>query len=200
MIGGIKESDTEDLRSIELVKGGEELGLIQLMDRYRQPIFRFCYRFVFNEAEAADLTEETFVRVFFKARSYRPKAKVSTWVYSIAGNLCRDFLRRQKKFRGNLSLDFSNETGDGPLSGRIASSDGSPDELLLAGDDLSFIQRQIHKLPYKLKFPFVFCVLEGHSYADCADARSISIKTVEMRIYRARKILQEKLSPLSTQF
>lgn len=190
-----------DLPAIERIQKGDEQGLVVLMERHRESIFRFCYRFVANEADAAELTEETFVRVFQNARKFRPKAKVVTWIFSIAGNLCRDFLRRSKKRRADVSLSSSVAGSENlELLDVVESKERSPDQDAVAGEVLSAIEAAIASLPHALKFPFIFCVLEDHSYDDCAEVLNTNRKTVEMRIYRARKALRQELQHLLTKF
>lgn len=187
-----------DFHALERVRQGDEQGLIELMSRHREPLFRFVYRFVHNQADAEELTEETFVRVYRKAESYRPRAKVSTWMYTIAGNLCRDFLRREKKRRGDLSLQLPvggerrRELGD-----RLAAEGRDPEAEAVSRETLAVVEAAIDALPHKLKVPFVFCVLEEHAYDECADMLGVNRKTVETRIYRARKLLRAELSSLS---
>lgn len=200
MIDAARAMDT-DLLAIERIRSGDEQGLVELMERHRESVFRFCYRFVSNETEAADLAEETFVRVFQNASKFRPRAKVVTWIFSIAGNLCRDFLRRGKKRRNDVSLSSTVAGSESlELADVVESDDRSPDQNAIANESLSAIESAIASLPYKLKFPFIFCVLEGHSYDECAEALDTNRKTVEMRIYRARKALRQDLSHLSNFF
>lgn len=186
-----------DLHALERVRKGEEQGLIDLMARHREPLFRFVYRFVHNEADAAELTEETFFRVYRKVNTYRPRAKVSTWMYAIASNLCRDFLRREKKRRGDLSLqrpvdaDRKRDLGD-----RLASDAPDPEAAAVSHETLAAVEEAIHALPHRLKIPFVFCVLEGHAYDVCAEMLGVNRKTVETRIYRARLRLRKALAPI----
>lgn len=194
MTNAARAMDT-DLPAFERVQSGDEQGLVELMERHRESVYRFCYRFVSNETDAAELAEETFVRVYQNAGKFRPKAKVATWIFTIAGNLCRDALRKGKRRRSEVSLS-SLVWGTESLEREdvIASKDRSPDESAVASESLSTIENAIASLPYPLKFSFIFCVLEGNSYDDCAEALGLNRKTVEMRIYRARKSLRESLS------
>lgn len=190
-----------DLQAIERVQAGEEQGLVELMERHRESIFRFCFRFAPNETDAADLTEETFVRVFQNACKFRPRAKVVTWIFSIAGNLCRDFLRRGKKRRNDVSLSSQVSGAERlELGDLVESKERSPDQDAVSSEVLSAIEAAIAALPYALKFPFIFCVLEEHSYDDCAEVLNTNRKTVEMRIYRARKVLRGQLTEFSSTF
>lgn len=187
-----------DFWAIRRVKSGDENGLVELMERHRESVFRFCYRFVANETDAADLTEETFVRVFQNAAKFRPRAKVVTWLFSIAGNLCRDFLRRGKKRRNDVSLSSRLPDAENlELADSIESKESTPEQVAIANESLAAIEMAIEELPYKLKMPFIFCVLEGHSYDDCAEVLDTNRKTVEMRIYRARNLLKKELAEFS---
>ncbi len=200
MINVSYEMDT-DLRAIERIQQGDEQGLVELMELHRDSVFRFCFRFVSNEADAAELAEETFVRVYQNAHRFRPKAKVVTWMFSIAGNLCRDALRKRKKHRNDISLNSPVSLSEGmELAEKVASKDRSPEENAVTNEALAAIEAAIRSLPHALKFPFIYCVLEGNSYDDCAEALGTNRKTVEMRIYRARKLLRNELAELSGKF
>ena len=115
---------------------------------------------------------------------------------SNALNLARDRLRKDKKRLGQLSLDAPVNTrgSEQPLADRMGSDEPSPSRSLQTDDDLQRIQKQVAQLPEKLKFPFVFCILEKHSYDECAAILKTSRKTVETRIYRARQTLKKQLT------
>lgn len=180
----------EDLLSIQRIQRGDESGLSELMLRHRQAVFYFSIRYTGNEADAAELTEETFFRVYQNAKKFSPKAKVKTWIFTIAANLSRDFLRRQKKHHALTSI----AADDNWLENTLSDEHANPEEEAVSGESVREIEAAIAELPHKLKFPFIFCVLEQHSYEECASVLNTSKKTVETRIYRARNLLREKLS------
>jgi RNA polymerase sigma-70 factor (ECF subfamily) len=191
------DSTDSDMRALRKIQDGDEAGLKELMARHREALFRFIYRYVQNEADAAELTEETFFRVYQNADRFRPKAKVNTWIFTIAGNLCRDRLRKNRKRKGDWSLDAKIDESSGVQRGDTFASDTrNPEETTVSNESLKTIEEVIHALPHKLKFPFIFCILEGNSYDACAEVLKTNRKTVETRIYRARKQLREKLSDL----
>ncbi|MDA3874372.1 MAG: sigma-70 family RNA polymerase sigma factor [Kiritimatiellae bacterium] len=191
------QQDDPDLQAIRSIQQQDEQGLIDLMSRHRAPLFRFIYRFVRNEADAAELTEQTFLKVYLKADRYKPKAKVSTWMFSIAGNLCRDFLRRNKKRAADSSLDAPlGSEGNHTLADRLEGNAGTPEGEVVSSESLAAIEAAVDALPHRLKFPFIFCVLEDQTYDACAEILKTNRKTVEMRIYRARKLLREQLESL----
>ncbi len=183
-----------DLQSLQLIQQGDEQGLVDLMNSHRDAIFRFTFRFVYNEEDAAELTEATFLKVYQNAARFRPRAKVRTWIFTIAGNLCRDFLRKQRKRKGDISLQtpLGNEPGF-TLLDQLSDRATIPDQEAASQEKLQRIESAIDLLPHKLKLPFVYCILEGHSYDECAEIIRSTRKTVETRIYRARKTLQREL-------
>jgi len=191
------DSTDSDLRALRKIQDGDEAGLKELMARHREALFRFIYRYVQNEADAAELTEETFFRVYQNADRFRPKAKVNTWIFTIAGNLCRDRLRKNRKRRGDFSLNAEIDLSSGAQRGdTFASSSRNPEEHTESNESLETIELAIQALPHKLKFPFIFCVLEENSYDACAEVLKTNRKTVETRIYRARKQLRKVLADL----
>jgi RNA polymerase sigma-70 factor (ECF subfamily) len=188
--------DDPDLQSLLLIQQGDEQGLVDLMTRHREGLFRFIFRFVHNDADAAELTEATFLKVYQHASRFRSRAKVRTWMFTIAGNLCRDFLRKQRKRKGDISIQapLGQEPGFS-LENQVADDSCSPEQAVASQENVELIEATIDQLPHKLKLPFVYCILEGHSYDECADIINGTRKTVETRIYRARKFLQQELGP-----
>ena len=89
----------EDFSAIRQIQAGQETGLVKLMERYQQPVFRLAFRYSLSDADAADLTQETFIRVWERADQFRPKGSVKSWIFTTAANLCRDRLRRKNHRR-----------------------------------------------------------------------------------------------------
>ena len=86
----------DDADAIRRFLGGEKAAFELLVTEYQQRIYNFALRMVQNPEDAADLTQEIFILVLRKLRTFRGDSKFSTWLYSIACNTCRDFLRRRK--------------------------------------------------------------------------------------------------------
>ncbi len=185
----------EDLKAIEQIRRGDEEGLRHLMSRHREALFRFAYRYTRNEADAAEIAVETFTRVYRNAGRFRPGAKVSTWLFAIARNLCIDHIRRMSRRRDRVSLDApSGPNGAAGLHEIIPDPARQPAESLEMNEELNAIERAIDALPHRLKIPFIFCVLEEHSQEECAAMLNTNRKTVETRIYRARRTLKNMLN------
>lgn len=181
--------DERDLLALRLIQTRQEAGLRTLLEAYQKPLFHFIYRMVGSPDDAAELTQETFLRVWQKGDSFKLNARVKPWMYAIAANLCRDALRKRRRHPAPLSLDALDAQGE-----RLH-SDGdrvqaSPADRLQHHEQTQTLLRAVHALPSSLKLPFVFCVLEGHTQEEAAETLGLSRKSVETRIRRARKRLQ----------
>ena len=186
--------DMPDKDLIYLVAQGSEAALNEVMQRYKHKLFAFISRYVKDEDAAYDIVQETFIKVHFKADSYSPAYKFSTWLYQIAINLCRDWGRKQK-VRQVFSLDAYIEGDDGDsYHDIIADPNSNIEDLTDLRKNLAALDKEIQKLPHKLKTALILFAVEEYSQEKCAEILGVSIKTVETRVYRARKILAEKIA------
>ena len=173
------------------LKNGEDRILNELMSRWQQPLVAFIYRYVGREAETLDLAQETFVRVYETRHRYTVRAKFSTWLFAVAGNLCRNYLRWQRR-HGESVLE-SWDTEDVELAELLRSPDDSPDQALIGSESNAIIKEAIRKLPHDLKVVILLYEYEALSYEEISFVLRCSAKAVEMKLYRARKLLREKL-------
>ncbi len=88
--------EADDYTLITKVKEGNEIAFNQIFNKYRSAVYSICYRFVRNTADAEDLTQEIFMKVYRKANTYNRKAKFSTWLYRVTVNHCLSFKRRER--------------------------------------------------------------------------------------------------------
>ncbi len=176
----------EDLPLVEALQAGNDAALDELMRKYKTPLFSFISRYVRNEADAEDLAQETFVRAYFHIRAFRPHAKFVTWLYTIATNLCRDHVRSRwtRNARQTQSLFEHEEPEDLPALA------ASPDQRALVDEQLASVEKAISELPHDLRTALILTALEGLSHIEAAERLGITAKTVETRVYRARKRLE----------
>ena len=173
------------------LKNGEDSVLNELMTRWQQSLVAFIYRYIGQETDALDLAQETFVRVYETRRRYTVQAKFSTWLFAIAANLCRNYLRWRQRRReaGPETLDAENRD---PAEG-IQSLDDAPDQAAMRSESISLVKVAIDKLPHDLKTALLLYEYQSLSYAEIASVLSCSVKAVEMKLYRARQLLRETL-------
>jgi RNA polymerase sigma-70 factor (ECF subfamily) len=185
------ETTPADADLMASLQAGDDHALDALMDRWQTPLRRFIYRSLQNEADALDLAQETFVRVYSHRAKFRRGAKFSTWMFSIALNLCRDRARRGKTRR----VAFVDERSLTSASNRAAESSSiGPDADLVREETADAVRSAVDALPEPLKSAVLLCEYENLSLAEAGVAAGCSAKAVETRLYRARMLLRQSLS------
>ena len=173
------------------LKAGDEAALAPLMQRWELPVKRFIFRIVGSSAEADDLAQDVFVRVFTKRRTYREGAKFSTWCFSIAANQAKNRLRWWSH-RPTVSLSSWTELGGDSADETRAGQSAS--RASLRAERIGEIQAAVAELPFDLRTALVLFEYEGQSMSEVAASLGCTAKAVENRLYRARKQLRLALS------
>jgi len=191
------EAESDDTRLMLRLQNGEDAALNQIMTRWQTPLVRFITRYVGDPNEALDLAQETFVRIYQNRRRYQPKAKFSSWLFMIASNLCRNHLRWEFR-HPTVSLARDEDSGDGPADATdtLPSPDKSPSDTAANQEVARFVKESIRSLPHDLKTVVLLFEYEDLSYEEIGGVLECSPKAVETRLYRARKLLREKLEKL----
>jgi RNA polymerase sigma-70 factor (ECF subfamily) len=174
------------------LKNGEDWILNELMTRWQEPLVAFIYRYIGRQTEALDLAQETFVRVYETRRRYAIRGKFSTWLFTIAANLCRNYLRWRQRRGEPLPETWTTEEAE--LTELHQTPDDSPDQAAIRSESISLIRAAIDKLPHDLKTAILLNEYQSLSYAEISSVLGCSVKAVEMKLYRARQLLREKLS------
>ena len=189
----INDSTPDKTLIQHVAQNRNDTALNVLMRRYKHKLFAFIFKYVKDEDAAYDILQETFIRVHFKADTYSPAYEFSTWLYQIAVNLCRDWVRKQK-IRRFLSLDavIGNEENSS-FHDILADPSSNIEDLTELRQQLALLDREIERLPHKLKTALILFALEANSQEACAEILGVTPKTVETRVYRARKLLEEKI-------
>ncbi len=173
------------------LKNGEDWILNELMTRWQQPLVAFIYRYIGHQTEALDLAQETFVRVYETRRRYAVRGKFSTWLFAIAANLCRNYLRWRQRRGESVPETWDTEAAE--LTESFQSLDDSPDQSAIRSESISLIRAAIDKLPHDLKTTILLYEYQSLSYAEISSVLGCSVKAVEMKLYRARQSLREML-------
>jgi len=187
-------SDAQDAADMARLIAGGDAALNDLMTRHGERLFHYLIRVLQDEGEAADISQETFARVYLNREKFRSSNRFSTWLYTIATNLARDVLRRRSR-RPQVSLESS---GDDEMTLRdvLPSTDLTPNEQLELSERAAAVRQAIAHLPEDLRVPLVLAEYEDQSHAEIAAVLDCSPKAVEMRIYRARQQLRSSLASL----
>ena len=188
--------EPDDLALIQRLQSGDESALDAIMGRYREAIFGFAYRQIFDVSAAADVTQETFVRVYLHRQRFQPTGSFRSWLYRIASNLCVDYARKARRTpTANVAEPTDRETGRTNLE-RIEAPEPSPADAAATAADLAELRAEIALLPAALREPLVLFALEDRSQQECAEILGISVKAVEAKVARARAVLRNRLARL----
>lgn len=183
-----------DLPLLEALVAGEDLALNELIQRHRDALFSFAFRYLRDETAAHDVVQECFVRLYFKAASFKPQSTVKTWLYTIAANLCRDRLRWLGRRPTDVPLDAPIPGSERDTRRELADSAPLPSDNTAQADRFRHLQQAIDRLPHKLRLAVVLCSLEGKSHQEAADILGTTPKTIELRVYHAKAKLRELLA------
>jgi len=189
----IAAPDDEDHDLMLALASGNDTALNLLMRRWSARLISYLERLCGSNATACDLAQEAFVRVYKHRHRFRPSQKFSTWLFAIGTNLARNHARWQR--RHPVTLLEPEEVRELPLE----SSDPRPDASLEKDEKARMVRQEILSLPPEQRETLVLALYEGMSQADIAEIMETTPKVVEMRLYRARKALAERLAGLLTQ-
>ena len=173
------------------LKNGEDQVLNELMGRWQQPLVSFIYRYIGQETDALDLAQETFVRVYETRHRYTVQGKFSTWLFAIAANLSRNYLRWRQRRGDSASKGWDAKGGESAES--VQSEEDSPDQAAMRSESIALIKEVVNQLPHDLKTIILLYEYQGLPYEEIATVLGCSIKAVEMKLYRTRKMLRERL-------
>lgn len=167
-----------------------------LVDRYKDQLTNYIYRFVGDWEECEDLLQETFLRVYRNRHSYRPVAKFSTWLYTIAGNLARSEYRKRKR-RNVYSIQSVNRDNE-EYEIDIPDESFSPDEAAEGAIQDKYIQEALMEIPEEFREVVVLRDIQQLSYDEIAQVTGLPMGTVKSRINRGRTKLQALLKDVYT--
>ncbi len=155
-----------------------------LVSRYANELFGFLSRFVGNAAAAEDLVQETFVQVYQSAGSFDPKRSFKPWLYTIAANKGRDFLRSRSR-RQEFSIDASGPS-DAPAPSQTLQDDVPElSEQLDSDETAGAVRELIEKMPEHLRLMLILGYYQQLPYAEIADIVGIPVGTVKSRLHAA---------------
>ena len=175
-------SDQELMR---IVQAGDYSPASEIYDRYSGRIYNFTLRFLKNSEAAEDATQEVFVKMLKHANQFHGDAKLSTWLFSIAANWCRDYLRK---------ADNKPKESDDVLVTLPTPVELGPDRTLERREDEQRVQRALSALTPEQREAILLSRYQGLSYAEIAQIAGCSEGAVKTRVFRAMETLKKALA------
>jgi RNA polymerase sigma-70 factor (ECF subfamily) len=180
-------------------RGGEARAFELLVLRYRGPVFNFIYRYTGHRPKAEDLLQESWLRVIRGAQEYQAKSRFTTWLYTIARNLCVDHARKEA-FRASESLDGpAVEDDDGkvrPLTDLVADGRAMPDRAAHNLRLRPLLEQAIISLPSEQREVFLLREYSGVGFKEIAVVTGVPENTVKSRMRYALEALRKNLEEL----
>lgn len=160
----------------------------ELVTKYQKKVINFVYRYTGNPSVAEELAQESFIRVYRAAGSYRPEARFTTWLFTIVRNICMNYKTREGRHDQQMDPEAA--------SLQLSSSESNPETEALRREMRQKIQAAIQELPETLRAPLVLNHFNQMQYEEIAKILNLSLTAVKVRIHRAKAALAEKLRPL----
>jgi len=177
----------QERRLIESAAAGDAAAFEQLVTKYEKLVYSVTFRMTGNREDALDLSQDTFVKVWKSLAFFKFESSFSTWIYRIAGNVCLDFLRRQKRTQSltvsedEVQLDVPDEQND-------------PAQMALEHAGQTELTEALNALEPEYRAALTLRAVAGMSYQEIADTLDIQPGTVKSRICRGRERLRKLLA------
>jgi RNA polymerase sigma-70 factor (ECF subfamily) len=170
--------------------GGDAESFNQLILRWERPIYALAYRTIGREEDARDVCQETFLRAFRALPGFRGQAKFSSWLYRIALNLCRDWIRRERR------TGFVQPPEDVDLRELAAAEEPfeSIEDLVSRHDQVRAIERAMALLPEEQRTAIVLKEYHGLTFQEIADLVGCPLSTVKTRLYQGLSVVRRELA------
>jgi len=170
--------------------GGDADSFNELILRWERPIYALAYRTIGREEDARDVCQETFLRAFRALPGFRGQAKFSSWLYRIALNLCRDWIRRERR----APLLQPPEDGDLMELAAAAEPAESIEDLVARKDLARSVERAMALLPEEQRTAIVLKEFHGLTFQEIANLAGCPLSTVKTRLYQGLTVLRRELA------
>ncbi len=172
---------------VQKVIDGDANAFEVLVTEYEKSVYNIALRMTGNAEDAADMTQEAFIKAYNNISSFRGDSKFSVWLYRIVSNVCLDYLRSKNR-RPTVSLTVEDDQGE-DTEMEIADNSDTPEEMLERSLTRDSVRRGLNALPPDYRQILLLREIQGMSYDEIAEALSLEAGTVKSRIFRARKKL-----------
>jgi RNA polymerase sigma-70 factor (ECF subfamily) len=184
-----------DKRLVERVKRGDKRAFDVLVLKYQHRIANLIGRYVRDQDEVLDVTQEVFVKAYRAMANFRGDAQFYTWLYRIAINTAKNFLVAKSRRPPDTDIDVDDgEFSDHPV---VISDEGNPEDLLSGEDLKEVLQKALEDLPEELRTALMLREFDGLSYGEIAQVMECPVGTVRSRIFRGRELIEKRIAEMN---
>jgi RNA polymerase sigma-70 factor (ECF subfamily) len=177
------------------VKQGDAAAFTALVEKYKQPVMNLAWRTLRDETEAEDLAQNVFVQAWKSAERYQATAKFSTWLFTIARNLCLNEIRRRSRHPADSLDQTRDESDEQPLYQVVDKRIAAAPEAMLGDELVHKVDAALADLPENQRLALALCRQEELSYEEIAAVLGCSLSATKSLIHRARETLKMRLKP-----
>jgi RNA polymerase sigma-70 factor (ECF subfamily) len=185
----------EEAAIVAELKSGSEEAYAWLIQRYHQPIYSLVYRMVNDPADAADTTQEVFLKVFRGMKHFNGEASLKTWMYRIAiheaSNQRRWWFRHKRR---ETAIEPPEKPGQLSLKNTLAAEGASPFDSVAQQEVAAKVEQELRQVPEPYRTAVILRDIEELSYEEIAEVLNISLGTVKSRLTRGREALKKRLT------
>ncbi|MBP7214373.1 MAG: sigma-70 family RNA polymerase sigma factor [Candidatus Kapabacteria bacterium] len=183
-----EEINREDREIVTRILDGNKNEFSKIERRYSSLIYSLFKKMVHNSADAEDLTQETFIKIYNNLASYNPVYPFSSWILKISSNTCIDFLR--KKRIDTIPLEKQDDDNENDIYLQIPDTTSVPDKNLINKEKIQNINKLVNMLPEIYQHIIRLRFEDDLSYSEISETLNIPLGTVKTLIFRARKMLE----------
>ncbi len=183
-----------DAELVKRVQAGDTAAFDILVQKYQHKVVNLVGRFVSDQAECYDITQDAFIKAYRAIGKFRGDSQFYTWLYRIAANTAKNYLASRARKSPSYSVDVDDAEHFEGESG--LKEYATPENLLLTEEIKNTVFQAIEALPGDLKSAITLREIEGLSYEEIAEVMDCPIGTVRSRIFRARDVIDKELRPL----
>jgi len=183
------DSNTQDVALMRRVAKGDEAAFSELVEKHQYAVVGTVAKMLGSASDAEDIAQQVFIRIWKSAPKYEPKAKFTTFMYTITRNLVFSETRR-KKVRKQVSVEEQGEE----WGTQYADHSASPEQQYLKDELMQAVDRAISNLPETQRMAIILRKYENMPYEEIAKVLNLSVSAVKSQLFRARTELKEELS------
>ena len=188
-------NESTDTTLVKRVQKGDKGAFDMLVLKYQHKIVNLVMRYVRDQEQALDITQEAFIKAYRALPRFRGDSAFYTWLYRIAVNTAKNHLAAQRRRPLDIELDLQDpEQYD--LHAKLKETD-TPEGVTLSNELKETVERAIASLPEDLRTAIILRELDGMSYEEIAQTMECPVGTVRSRIFRARDAIAKKIGPLT---
>jgi RNA polymerase sigma-70 factor (ECF subfamily) len=191
--------DPDEQRFIERLVARDERAFNELVELYGDRVYRLMFRMLARKNEAEDMAQEVFVQVFKAIDQFRGDAKLGTWIYRVAVNLCKNrgkYLARRHSHAEDELEPIAERLALGQAKGVTSSELAGPDQIVLGYQVEAIVKRCIAALDPEFREVVVLRDIEDLTYEEIGEITGLAEGTVKSRLHRARTMLKEKVESI----